>query len=168
MLYKLASIIRKNKTLQYRSTGATEGHGERGGGWGVVRANFLRKGHFIWDRNWLAVLVKEGSTEVCSRQRPSPVSPVESITALGRTVNSVGLEWKGPRTWLGRQQAAKPKQALLLDSDFALGATEGHFTSGYQGSILISVKTESYKSLFKKEKFEMRYEPPFMKRISFD
>lgn len=67
--------------------------------------------------------------------------------------------------WLGWQQEAKLKQALLLDPDFALGATEGHFISGYQGSILISVKIESYQSLFKKEKFEMRYEPPFMKRI---
>lgn len=75
---------------------------------------------------------------------------------------------KGARNVAGMAARAKPKQVLLLDSDSALGITEGHFTFGYQGSILISVKTESFKSLFKKEKFEMRYEPPFMKRISFN
>ena len=37
-------------------------------------------------------LVNKGSTEVCSRQRPSPASPVERSTTLGRIVNSVGLE----------------------------------------------------------------------------
>lgn len=79
-----------------------------------------------------------------------------------------GARVKGAQNVAGMAARAKPKQALLLDSDFARGTTEGHFTFGYQGSILISVKIESYKSLFKKKNFEMRYEPPFMKRISFN
>lgn len=97
----------------------------------------------------------------------------EHSTWKNSEFNRAGV--KGAQNVAGMAARAKPKQALLLDSkallldsDFALGTTEGHFTFGYQGSILISVKTESYKSLFKKEKSEMRYEPPFMKRISFN
>lgn len=71
--------------------------------------------------------------------------------ALGRTVNSVGLEERGPGCGWDGSKRQKLKQALLLDPDFALELLEGHFISGISGSILISVKIESYQSLFKKE-----------------
>jgi len=174
MLNKLVSIIRKlqgNKTLQYRSTGATEGCGERGWGWGVVRANFLRKGHFIWDRNWLAALgeQREHRSMFQAEAIPCITSGEEHNPWKNSEFSGAGV--KGAQDVAGTAARGKTKAGFAIGFWLCPRSYRRPFHFWISGKHIISVKTESYKSLFKKENLNenlMRYEPPFMKRISFN
>lgn len=131
-----------------------------------MRANSLRKGHFIRDKSWLVSLVKEGSPEECSRQRKHHIPHFSGEEESG-AYSPVGLDCQRRRTgWEGSRR--QNQRAALQDSGFIYSVHGGRpfhiqplrkYPNPYK-------KQNRGSPLFKKEKFEMRNESPFKKGIS--